>query len=161
MVGIFSADGVSMFFSGKFVNPVIISKFGARAFTTLALALQTAGLGVWGMKASIPAMVSGLALQFLSINASSKTALHGAATDHAVAHGMGRGEFQGAFNNMRAVAVAIAPIIYGRCYARLSESQLYSGRVWLLVALIAGVIPEAIHRSIRRHDYELCDRKES
>ena len=55
---------------------------------------------------------------------------------------MGRGEFQGAFNNMRAVAVAIAPIsTVDATHGCLNLS--YTRRVWLLVALIAGVIPAA------------------
>ena len=64
-----------------------------------------------------------------------QTCLHAAATDHAVESGFGRGEFQGAFNNMRAIAVAIAPIVYGRTYAGLTKRGIYPGRVWLLLAV--------------------------
>lgn len=85
--------------------------------------------------------------------ATSKTCLHAAATDHAVAHGMGRGEFQGQFNNLRAIAVAIAPIVYGRTYAALTQRGVYAGHVWLLIAVVAGVVPEVIHRSISAQRY--------
>jgi hypothetical protein len=85
--------------------------------------------------------------------ATSKTCLHAAATDHAVAYGMGRGEFQGMFNNMRAIAVAIAPIVYGRTYAALTQRGMYAGKVWLLIAVVAGVVPELIHRSISMDQY--------
>ena len=37
---------------------------------------------------------------------------------------MNSGEFQGAFNNMRAIAVAVAPIVYGRSYAALTGRRL-------------------------------------
>jgi hypothetical protein len=128
---------------------------GARGFTTAALTAQTLGLACWGMGASVPSMCAGLALQAISVNANSKAALHGAATDHAVQSGMGRGEFQGSFNNMRAVAVAIAPMVSGRVYARLSSRGFYPGRLWLLVAVLAGVVPELIHRSISAEKYRL------
>ena len=61
-----------------------------RSFTSLSIAGQTLGLGLWGTLASVPSLIGGLLLQFLSVNATAKTCLHAAATDHAVAHGMGR-----------------------------------------------------------------------
>ena len=68
---------------------------------------------------------------------------------------MNSGEFQGAFNNMRAIAVAVAPIVYGRSYAALTGRGLYAGRVWLLIAVVAGVVPELIHRSISAERYNV------
>ena len=59
------------------------------------------------------------------------------------------------FNNMRAVAVAIAPIVYGRTYAALTQRGTYAGKVWLLIAAVAGIVPELIHRSISTVEYTL------
>ncbi len=56
---------------------------------------------------------------------------------------------------MRAIAVAIAPIVYGRPYAALTGRGLYAGRVWLLIAVVAGVVPELIHRSISAERYSV------
>lgn len=174
--------GVFMFCGGRVFAPFIIRRCGPRTFTTLSIATQTLGLGLWGVVASVPSLIGGLLLQFISVNvsqataldyghffstvchkhmttddecvqATSKTCLHAAATDHAVAYGMGRGEFQGMFNNMRAIAVAIAPIVYGRAYAALTKRGRYPGQVWLLIAVVAGLVPELIHRSISAGRY--------
>ena len=56
---------------------------------------------------------------------------------------------------MRAIAVAVAPIVYGRSYAALTGRGLYAGRVWLLIAVVAGVVPELIHRSISAERYSV------
>ena len=53
------------------------------------------------------------------------------------------------------VAVFAAPMLYGRTYAWLSKTGLYPGRMWLMVAVLAGVIPELLHRSISPEQYRL------
>jgi MFS family permease len=62
--------GVFMFCGGKFFAPAIIRSFGPRAFTSLSIAGQTLGLGLWGTLASMPSLIGGLALQFISVNVS-------------------------------------------------------------------------------------------
>ena len=59
------------------------------------------------------------------------------------------------FNNMRAIAVAVAPIFYGRSYAAFTQRGMYAGHVWLLIALVAGILPEMIHRSISANRYAI------
>ena len=86
-------------------------------------------------------------------DAGSKSALQGAATDHAVAAGFGRGEFSGYFNNLRATSVFLCPLIYGRLYAWLMERGVMPGRTWWLLMVVASLVPELLHRSIRDADY--------
>jgi DHA1 family tetracycline resistance protein-like MFS transporter len=62
--------GVFMFCGGKLFAPAIIRSVGPRAFTSLSLAGQTLGLGLWGTFASRFSLVGGLLLQFISVNVS-------------------------------------------------------------------------------------------
>ena len=62
--------GVFMFGGGKFFAPSIIRRCGPRAFTSLSIAGQTLGLGLWGTVASVPSLLGGLLLQFISVNVS-------------------------------------------------------------------------------------------
>eukprot|EP01046_Picozoa_sp_COSAG06_P029605 COSAG06_NODE_2756_length_6336_cov_29.970980_3_plen_91_part_00 len=57
------------------------------------------------------------------------------------------------FNNMRAITVIVAPPVYNALYEFAAKSKrLPLGSVWYLIALIGGVIPELIHRSLKSED---------
>ena len=147
------ADGIIMIFSGRTVAPRLIAALGPRTFTTIALLSQAAAFAVWGTAPTVAAVAIGLCLLVPGINAGSKSALQGAATDHAVAAGFGRGEFSGDFNNLRATSVFLCPLIYGRLYAWLMERGVMPGRTWWLLMVVASLVPELLHRSIRDADY--------
>jgi hypothetical protein len=63
--------------------------------------------------------------------------------------GMGRGEFQAAFANFRALTVVAAPLFYGQLYARLGDRYAYLGGA----AVVA--IAELCHRSLSAKDLAL------
>lgn len=69
----------------------------------------------------------------------------------ATALGMGRGEFQAAFANFRALTVVAAPLFYGQLYARLGDRYAYLGGA----AVVA--IAELCHRSLSAKDLALGD----
>lgn len=62
---------------------------------------------------------------------------------------MGRGEFQAAFANFRALTVVAAPLFYGQLYARLGDRYAYLGGA----AVVA--IAELCHRSLSSKDLHL------
>ena len=63
--------------------------------------------------------------------------------------GMGRGEFQAAFANFRALTVVAAPIFYGQLYARLGDRYAYLG------GAVVVAIAELCHRSLSAKDLAL------
>ena len=67
------------------------------------------------------------------------------ATDLAVKEGMGRGEYQAAFANFRALTVVAAPLFYGQLYQRLGGRAAYFGGA----AVVA--VAELLHLSLRPH----------
>jgi len=60
------------------------------------------------------------------------------ATKEAVAQGFERGEFQGLFANWRAVATAVAPILYGKIHGIMAKRGL-PGAPYIVAGLICMV----------------------
>lgn len=146
--------GILIFAGGQKITPALMKKYGARGFTSLAYALNTLAFFVHsmapidGIKTYISAMVIGIP----GGNAMSATALKAAATEHAVACGMGKGEFAGLFMNLRALTVATAPLFYGEFLAWLLRKK-YSGKpVWYVAAILSSILPELLHRSLGDSD---------
>ena len=52
-----------------------------------------------------------------AFNSNHANAIKAYATDHAVANGMGRGEYAAAFANLRGLSVVIVPQLYARLFA--------------------------------------------
>lgn len=141
------AYGMMMFTSGKYLAPRVISSMGARYFTSMTLTTSALAYLSWGLSASVPNLAAGMLLYYPGVNATSANALRAMCADHAAAWGMGKGEFQGLFNNLRACSVAIAPLVYGNMYAGFTNSGKSVGPTWWFIGILSAVLPELIHRS--------------
>jgi hypothetical protein len=75
------------------------------------------------------------------------------ATDHAIANGMGKGEYQACFANFRAMTVVLAPLLYGRSYAYFAPRG-QPGMPWFFGAAIV-LMAEALHQSISEEECTL------
>ena len=142
------AYGLMMFVGGAKIQPKLVKALGPRGFTSFTLLLSATYFGIC---AASPAktksyLAAAMILGFPSFNATGANVLKAKATDHAVAMGYGRGEYAGLFNNLRALSVATAPLLYGEMYAYFIRKKIPVGQVWTFIALISAVIPEAIHR---------------
>ena len=93
------------------------------------------------------------------MKALSTAGTRGLATDHAVAAGFGRGEYSGLFSNLRASTVALAPVAYGTLYAWLRQRNYNGGLAYLAIAIVGGLVPELLHRSISGKDLESAGEK--
>ena len=50
---------------------------------------------------------------------------------------------------MRAITVVIAPVVYNAVYDLSTRTPwLPTGTVWYLIALVGGLLPELLHRSM-------------
>ena len=92
-------------------------------------------------------MWMGLLLKIPGINATSNAAMKSMGCDEAVAAGMSRGEYAGAFANLRALTVAIAPLTYSRLY-EFNARRGRPGRTWPMVAVVGALLPELLHQTL-------------
>jgi hypothetical protein len=64
--------------------------------------------------------------------------------DKAAAQGFGRGEFQGWCNNMRALAGALSPLIYGHYYAFAERRGIWPGTVFWVCGALGAAVPQLL-----------------
>ena len=91
------------------------------------------------------------------VNGSSASAIKSIATDRAILAGIGRGELSAWINNLRALVVAIAPVIYGQFYGFAVEHGIYPGYTFSLAALFGAVLPEIFHRMMPAKDIQMLN----
>jgi DHA1 family tetracycline resistance protein-like MFS transporter len=140
--------GVACFFSGQVLVKQLIKVLGPRGFTDFTLCtnifsncllgLVSAPWAVWGHVVSLAPGINNLC----------GVAMKSQATAHAVAGGMGKGEFSAALSSLRALAFVIAPTCWGRIYSWCTRSGHYPGLALVVAAIIGAALPAAIHRSV-------------
>jgi hypothetical protein len=140
--------GILMFASGQLLTPRLLRNMSGRSFTTLtnltnfsAFFLRGSVEKPWVFWLAVIPMLPG-------VNGGSAAAIKAMATDHAVAGGLGRGEFSAYFNNLRAVVVAVAPFMYGQTYAYCREAGLHPGIPFWVGGLVGALLPELLHRTL-------------
>ena len=135
--------------AGGQVAALLIKWIGRRGYTTLSNLTNLLGYACWSQPKLLP-MWLGLAILLPGINAVGTSASKAMAVDLASAQGIGKGEFMSYFGNMRAITVIVAPLAYNALYdfSRRASNSAPIGTTWYLVALVGGLIPELLHRSM-------------
>ena len=95
-----TAFGICMVFGGRLAKPSI-ETLGNRGHTSFANFMTAAAFVTMGFRPSQWNMWIGLLLLLPTMER--RAATSAMATDHAIASGMGRGEYQAAFANFRAL----------------------------------------------------------
>jgi len=135
--------GGVMIVGGK-VGGRTIKEYGMRAHTTLqnfATATAMAMIGV----STLPALIfASLAVNCFAMERGS--AVRSMALAAANDAGMGNGEFGAKYANLRAVVVAMGPVLYAKFYAFAKKSNLPAGMPFFAGAVIV-LLSEMIHRS--------------
>ena len=78
------------------------------------------------------------------VNGASALALKALAARRAATEGFGAGEFSAYANNLRALAGALAPLLYGHAYAALRRRGRNPGLAFWLAGLLGAVLPQAL-----------------
>ena len=86
------------------------------------------------------------------VNGASGGAIKALATERAILSGIGRGELSAYLNNLRAIASAVAPMLYGNTYSLLRTNGVYPGLAFTVAAIVGGVLPEILHRTMKKED---------
>merc|ERR1711972_1117904 len=92
------------------------------------------------------------ALFFYAFAMERRSAVSSLAVKAGVQAGMGKGEFSAAFANLRAIVVAMAPLLYAGVYAR-GRTAGSPGRPYYTAALMA-LIAEALHCTLRNKELQ-------
>ena len=143
--------------SGWYCTPWMLNKFSPRMFTTVGNLFIALGYGIQGPATNLYVYWAAFFLLTPGVNGAASTALRAVAADQAAAQGFGRGEFQGWCNNMRALAGAAAPLIYGHYYAFAERSGIWPGTVHWLAVLLGAVLPQMLLATVP--DEQLTVRK--
>ena len=76
--------------------------------------------------------------------------------------GMGRGEYAGFSGNLRAITVAVGPMLYGYIYAAGRQTRMGS-RVnlgYFAAAIVGCLLPELVHRTLTEQEMQFTTKRE-
>jgi len=145
--------GVLCTAAGMSVTPYMLKNMTAKGFTTATNMLNAIAFWLRGAAAN-SALFLGMMLPMLpGVNGASATALRAVAQDIANSQGFGKGEFSAWINNLRALAGAAAPFLYGQTYAAAKKRGANPGYVFAVAGLVGAIIPQLALQSM--HDSEL------
>ena len=183
--------GVAIMASGAAVVPMLLRRLGSRGFTTfVSLASLHAASWLrltpclfrrqtnftnfvahilWGAIPRPWAMFAALLVATPGIDAHSSNAVTAMATDVAQGlrskkypMGMGRGEYAGFSGNLRAITVAVGPMLYGYIYAAGRQTRMGS-RVnlgYFAAAIVGCLLPELVHRTLTEQEMQFTTKRE-
>jgi len=162
--------GVACYISGRYLVARVIKLTGPRRFTDFAMTTNAAAnilLGlvprpwaVWthvGARQTPPRKLLRQPDGFLwlravlltpGINNLSSVAIKSQAAAHAIANGMGKGEFSAAMASLRALAFVLAPSFWGLVYSACVRAGQPPGYALVAAGLVGAVVPALLHRSI-------------
>lgn len=122
-----------------------IQHLGMRGHTTLQNLASAVGFCLMGSSTRAPVIFG--VLPIYAFGMERRAAINALAAKAGLAAGMGKGEFQAAAANLRAIAVGVAPLLYARIYARSLATGGSPGKPYFAAALFA-LIAEALHRML-------------
>jgi len=135
--------GACMTFGGRLAKQTI-EVLGQRGHTSMSNWFTLIALSTWGVRPSGFNMWLGLLLLLPTMER--RAAVSALATKEAVRCGFKRGEFAGLFANWRAVATAVAPVLYGKIHA-FTVAKGFPGAPYIVAGMMC-MIAEALHRSM-------------
>jgi DHA1 family tetracycline resistance protein-like MFS transporter len=154
VTGYLTSWGVACFLSGKYLVRSIVKKIGPRRFTDISMGMTALSYWVLGLFPQGWAVWSNVALLTPGINNLAAAAIKSQAAAHAIAGGMGKGEFSASMASLRAVAFFLAPTLWGSIYAACVRAGQPPGFALVSAGLVGAALPALIHRSISAEDWQ-------
>jgi hypothetical protein len=149
--------GITMAFSGV-CGKETIKRLGMHGHTTLQNVFTCLAFSAVASASSVSTVFATLPLYFFAMER--RAAISSWAVKEAVASGMGKGEFSAAFFNLRALAVAIAPLLYVKAYSSgIRAVPRATWRPWLL-AITFCAMAEGLHQSMQFRGMGLRDKRD-
>lgn len=132
------AYALSIWFSGQVLAKQITKSLGAAAFSDLTAALNVLTFTIWGNASSQAALWLGLILHVPGCNGTGSSMVKADMITRAGELGIGKGEMNGYFMNLRALSVMIVPQMLARRYTA-GFPQGKGGQAWYLLAAAAAL----------------------
>jgi MFS family permease len=139
---------------GGYAGAISMKKLGRRTFTTMTNVLTAIGFYM----VSIPqrwASWFGYALMLPGFNANHCAGMKAFATDLAVAHGIGRGDFAASVALLRGASVVFAPTIYSYLFSSQMKNGQIPRKAWWAVILLGAILPEICHQLLNDDDLDV------
>ena len=141
--------GILCFLAGQFLTPALLRNITGRNFTSLTNILNAFGFMMRGAT-EIPLIFWWCIVPMLpGVNGASASAVKSMVTDRCIAAGIGRGELSAWLNNLQALVLAAAPVIYGNFYAFCVSNNIYPGITFSLAAMFGAIIPEILLQTLK------------
>merc|ERR1712050_694038 len=140
------AYGTLCILAGAKLIPYLLHNLSPRGFTSLTNSTNMAGFFLRGSLERTWVFLLAVPLLMPGVNGASGTALKAIAADRAASEGFGKGEFSAWTNNLRAMACAIASVLYGNYYAWSKTHGVPAGSTYALAGVFGAVVPEIIMR---------------
>jgi MFS family permease len=132
------AYSASIWASGQFLAGRIIKLLGATMFSDATMALNAIAFSTWANAKSRFGLWLGLLLHIPGVNGTGASMVKADMITRAGQLGIGKGEMNGYYMNLRAALVMFVPQLLARIYiARLPSGK--SGQAWYLMALFAAL----------------------
>lgn len=145
--------GVACFCSGKYLVKAVVRAVGPRVYTDIAMTTNALAHLVLGLVPHGWAVWAYVALLTPGINNLSAAAIKSQAAAHAIAGGMGKGEFSAAMASLRAVTFVLAPTAWGAIYAACVRAGRPPGLSLVGAGLVGAVLPALLHRTLSAEDW--------
>ena len=149
-----------VFLAGQFLTPALLQRWSGRSFTTFTNTTNAIGFVMRGATEIPFVFWCAVAPMLPGVNGGSSSAIKSMATDRCVAAGIGRGELSAWLNNLRALIVATAPVIYGNVYAFCVNNNIYPGYAFFVAALFGAVVPEIIHQQLKPSETKMLTQED-
>eukprot|EP00928_Gymnodinium_smaydae_P013521 TRINITY_DN14929_c0_g3_i1.p1 TRINITY_DN14929_c0_g3~~TRINITY_DN14929_c0_g3_i1.p1 ORF type:complete len:470 (-),score=67.69 TRINITY_DN14929_c0_g3_i1:138-1346(-) len=133
--------------SGK-LTPYLLKSMSALKFTTLTNLTNALGFFLRGCTTNSYIFLLATIPMLPGVNGNSAFALNALRADHAKAAGFGIGEFSAWTNNLRSLAAALAPWLYGQWYNMCQRLNIYPGTTYYLAAFLGAILPELLTRGL-------------
>jgi len=132
------AYAASIWASGQLFAPRLIKALGAVAFTDMTSLLNVLTFATWGSSTNPIALWLGLLLHVPGCNGTGASMVKADMITRAGELGIGKGEMNGYFMNLRALSVMIIPQLLGRSYvAQVSSGK--GGQAFYILAFCAAL----------------------
>ncbi|CAE7180804.1 bglX [Symbiodinium pilosum] len=146
--------GTLSILSGVYVTPFFLKNLTARGFTSATNMLNLLGFLLRGAREKSWIFLLAVLPMLPGVNGASATALKSISTDLATAEGFGKGEFSAWTNNLRALAGAVATVLYGNYYSWCKRTGISAGTTFALAGLIGAALPELILRLTKDNEIQ-------
>lgn len=144
--------GILCMAAGTKLTPYLIQANSAEKFTTITNSTNGLAYFLRGLSQNPIHYLMVTPLLLAGVNGASASALKSKSTGLALKEGFGMGEFSAYTNNLRALAGAVAPIMYGNVYALCAKNGIFPGRTWWVAGFMGAVLPQLLLMSAPKED---------